>query len=529
MLLLAAVVAAHSAASSPSRTAPAASVTDGGILNCGTTTKNCHPLQVGVNEDWAISHYQSSELNVANQDGLRWIRFPWSWRDTQPDGPGDWRWGLTDRIMASAQAAGEKVIFKPQGSPCWAHPSVPCTDSSTVPPDPQYLSRWQDYIRAVLQRYPATIVAVEVWNEPNLQPFWDAPISPDRYVQVLRAAYTATKSVDPSMPVVYGGLAAVTTTSGGQMAYQSFLSATLSKGARGYFDAAAIHPYPTSTTTYLNQVSTIINNVRTIVAAKMPIWITEFGYPATSSSEALQATQITSTLNLLAHTRNVPVAIIHRMFDKEGTSQWAHFGLVRTDYSPKPSYCQTGVWTFSFASASACSISTHAVSLSESGDGSGTVTSSPSGISCDASCTVDSANYPAGTDVTLTAAPAPGSIFGGWSGDCSGTAVTCTVTADAEKNVSAEFVKQPTATYALYLNKAGGGAGSVVSSPEGISCGQDCGGQTYTFPAGTQVTLTAAPGSGSTFAGWSNACTGTSTCTVTMNDNKAVGAWFSPS
>jgi hypothetical protein len=41
------------------------------------------------------------------------------------------------------------------------------------------------------------------------------------------------------------------------------------------------------------------------------------------------------------------------------------------------------------------------------------------------------------------------------------------------------------------------------------------------------VTLTAAPASGSTFAGWSGACSGTGTCQVTMNADTAVSATFS--
>jgi hypothetical protein len=498
-------------------------------LNCGTTTKNCHPLQVGVNEDWAALHSQASELGVANRVGLDWLRFPWSWADTQPNGPDDWNWDYTDRIMDAAQAAGEKVIFKPQGSPCWAHPSVPCTSSSTVPPDPDYLAEWQDYIRAVLQRYPGTIVAVEVWNEPNLRPFWDAPISPDRYAQVLRSAYTAVKSVDAKMPVVSGGLAAMTSTTATQMDYRSFLTAALSKGTKGYLDAVAIHPYPNyQKGTYLNELSTIVGNVRSIVGSKLPIWVTEFGYPTpTDADEQQQSTQITQSLNLLAHTQNVPVAIVHRMLDKSGGSIYAHYGLVRADYSPKPSYCAVGVWTYAFATSADCSIATQPLSLTKTGGGRGTVTSSPSEIDCDPSCTGQNGNYPTGTQVTLTAAPASGSTFAGWSGACSGASQTCTVTMDKAQSVEARFT-QPTSAYLLYVNKAGGGLGTVVSSPDGINCGPDCPNQAHTYPAGTQVTLTATAASGNTFYGWSNACSGTTTCTVTMDADKYVGAWFGP-
>ena len=69
------------------------------------------------------------------------------------------------------------------------------------------------------------------------------------------------------------------------------------------------------------------------------------------------------------------------------------------------------------------------------GTGSGTVTSSPSGINCGSTCT---ANYASGTSVTLTAAPASGSTFAGWSGACTGTG-TCTVSMTAARNVTATF------------------------------------------------------------------------------------------
>ena len=70
------------------------------------------------------------------------------------------------------------------------------------------------------------------------------------------------------------------------------------------------------------------------------------------------------------------------------------------------------------------------------GSASGTVTSDPSGISCGTSC---STLYPSGTSVTLTASPAPGASFTGWSGGgCTGTA-SCVVTLTAAGSVQAIF------------------------------------------------------------------------------------------
>jgi hypothetical protein len=69
------------------------------------------------------------------------------------------------------------------------------------------------------------------------------------------------------------------------------------------------------------------------------------------------------------------------------------------------------------------------------------------------------------------------------------------------------------------------GSGIVSSDPDGINCGTDCSQQ---YDHGTVVTLTAQPDTGSAFAGWSGACSGTNPeCVVTMSSNRAVTATFS--
>jgi hypothetical protein len=68
------------------------------------------------------------------------------------------------------------------------------------------------------------------------------------------------------------------------------------------------------------------------------------------------------------------------------------------------------------------------------------------------------------------------------------------------------------------------GPGKVTSSPTGISCGSYC---SAMFTTGAVITLTAVPNAGSTFAGWSGAgCSGTGTCTVSLNTSTSVTATF---
>jgi len=77
--------------------------------------------------------------------------------------------------------------------------------------------------------------------------------------------------------------------------------------------------------------------------------------------------------------------------------------------------------------------------------------------------------------------------------------------------------------YTLTVSNAGTGSGTVTSDPIGIDCGSDC---SEDYAAGILVILTAIPDAGSTFTGWSGACTGIDPCEVTMDATKAVTATF---
>jgi len=98
------------------------------------------------------------------------------------------------------------------------------------------------------------------------------------------------------------------------------------------------------------------------------------------------------------------------------------------------------------------------------GTGSGVVTSSPGGINCGSDCSED---YIAGTVATLTATPAIGSIFAGWTGDCNG-AGSCMLTMNSAKNVTAVFTT-PLALGSSVLSA--GEVGMAYNTSLGISGG----------------------------------------------------------
>ena len=137
-----------------------------------------------------------------------------------------------------------------------------------------------------------------------------------------------------------------------------------------------------------------------------------------------------------------------------------------------------------------------AVTVATSGTGTGTVVSAPAGITCPGTCVQ---SYATSTVLTLTATPAAGSSFTGWSGGGCGGAGSCVLAGNAPVSVIATFAKNSTAPTPSIssLNPssvmAGGPAFSLTVTGSGFVSGATAtvGGQarTVTFGSATQLTI----------------------------------------
>jgi hypothetical protein len=162
------------------------------------------------------------------------------------------------------------------------------------------------------------------------------------------------------------------------------------------------------------------------------------------------------------------------------------------------------------------------VAKAGSGASLSSVTSSPGGIGCGASC---AAFYGKGTLVTLTPFPGIHTEAVQWTGCDEVLAGQCKVTMNGAKSVTATFNLEPGfALYPVTVEKTGTGQGAVTGSPGTISCGATCSGEYLT---GATLTLAATPAPGSVFAHWSGGgCAGAGPCTTTVNKAKTVKAVF---
>ena len=113
------------------------------------------------------------------------------------------------------------------------------------------------------RRYGSRLAAIEIWNEPDQrnQLYFAGPNKVQRYAAIVRAAYTAIKQADPSVPVLAGSLVG----SNGL-----FLRALYAAGIKGYYDGLAVHYYSLALASLR-----AIHEVQLANGDSRPLWLDE--------------------------------------------------------------------------------------------------------------------------------------------------------------------------------------------------------------------------------------------------------------
>jgi hypothetical protein len=138
---------------------------------------------------------------------------PAGFNGADPNTPG-YNWAPVDRAVDLVSAAGMRPMLVITGpGPLWAS-QVPGRRSVRYKPRPDLFAQ---FARAAALRYAQAVDRYIIWNEPNL-PLWlqpqntcrgskCTPYAPHLYRRLLRAAYPAIKTVDPTATVLFGALA----------------------------------------------------------------------------------------------------------------------------------------------------------------------------------------------------------------------------------------------------------------------------------------------------------------------------------
>jgi polysaccharide biosynthesis protein PslG len=258
----------------------------------------------GVNVEGAgLTNAQANrEFAAAHTLHVNVVRTMVSWSELQPLGPGQFdQHALAALDSLVNVAAGEhiRVIMAVNSTPCWAS-SAPqsllgrCTaggpsQANAWPPrDP---SAYAAFVAFLAQRYGSRLAAIEIWNEPDQanEHYFAGLHKPQRYAELLRAAYPAIKQADPGVPVIAGSL----------VGYNGkFLRALYAAGIKGYYDGLAVHFY-TLTLASLRQ----FRSVQLANGDSKPLWLDEFGWSSCWPGHRIQQEQACVTRRVQA--RNV--------------------------------------------------------------------------------------------------------------------------------------------------------------------------------------------------------------------------------
>jgi hypothetical protein len=290
------------------------------------------------------------DLDVIKEVGSRWVRIDINWAQIQAAGPTSYDWAPIDRVVQGATARGLKVLGLIVYTPAWARAAG---TSHRYGPDP---AKYAAFVSEAVKHYAALGVHhYEIWNEANIAGFWEPRPDPAAYTQLLKAAYPAIKAADPQATVISAGTAP-SYTDGTNYSPVDFLKAIYDNGGGGYFDAVGHHPYTMpafpgeayswSPWWQMYGTSPSLRSVMTDNGdAAKKIWATEYGAPTNGPpgsyvSEATQANMIQSAYSLWReYDWGGPLFTYqHRDLGTSRATRENFYGLVRYDYSKKPSF-----------------------------------------------------------------------------------------------------------------------------------------------------------------------------------------------
>ena len=278
------------------------------------------------------------ELDAVAKTNATWLRVVLDWFRVEPV-KGLYDWAYIDRVVDSARAHDLKVLLVIGFAPEWARP--PGTSWSAPP---QNASDFAAFAGAAVARYGSRVSNWEIWNEPNSSDYFGSTgDAATRYTDLLRAAYVAIKKLQPAATVLSAGMSRT-----GEIPPAKFLEQMYALGAKGFFDAAAMHPYVSpgglAADSYggWSAVADMHNVMVSQGEGSKKIWMTELGAPTMPPplgvSQEEQAEQITEVLAAAAALEYSGPAFIFTIRDAENMAAdpEANYGaLLTTDWQAK--------------------------------------------------------------------------------------------------------------------------------------------------------------------------------------------------
>jgi hypothetical protein len=266
-------------------------------------------------------------FRVLTDAGATWARQDFWWGLVEPQ-RGEFHWHDFDRAVAAYNRHGVHLLAILCYASAWSGGTCPDTDEER--------ERFGEYVYEMVRRYRGQVAAWEVWNEPNIQPFWTPRPDPELYAALLKVAYREAKRADPDCVIVGGALAGPDT---------DFLRGLYAHGIKGHFDVLSYHNYGQNLD--LQTEWPAFEKLRQVMRENgdgdVPVWHTENGFftGPVGLSEPEQAARIVRfSIGLLAMgiERTFQLTLRDWTDDPRHHDLSVYRGLTRADYRTKASF-----------------------------------------------------------------------------------------------------------------------------------------------------------------------------------------------
>ncbi len=172
-------------------------------------------------------------LRILQNAGFGWLRLRFPWHEIEV-APGERRWEQWDRVVEAARARGFRIIALVDGTPPWYRPPGE-EDNPVVPPTD--MDAFARFAADLARRYAGEIDYYQVWEQPNVTPFWgNERVDPAGYVAMLRQVGAAIREADNTAYIISAGLAPTPLHEPYNMSDVDYLDAMYRAGAKGTFD-----------------------------------------------------------------------------------------------------------------------------------------------------------------------------------------------------------------------------------------------------------------------------------------------------
>jgi hypothetical protein len=235
--------------------------------------------EFGVVTQGRLSEPEFAQMSAMHSSALR---LPIIWSTIEPR-RGELDLGYLDSVVAGAAEHGIELLPTVYGAPEWL------SGAANRPPIYSATERgaWSELLRTLVRRYGPggefwedrtsyePITSWQIWNEPNIRPFWDPAPSARGYARLLRLSGRAIQSVDPGAEIVLAGLSPA----GRHYAAARFLRDLYRVGrVKPYFNRVALHPYSADVNGVAEQIKHFRRVMRRFGNEHAELDLTELGW-----------------------------------------------------------------------------------------------------------------------------------------------------------------------------------------------------------------------------------------------------------